>query len=280
MSQVLNNLRTAYQTLSARVIRALHTQLGDPGQLQLQRDQVLAFLNAAEQVSVCVHLLLFSTISIMSTCQHSHLFEQDELGTMRGSVATMVAALDQACHQSSDAPDGNLPLVISRASTGRRGRPRVHIDATVLREALSYRGPTRLAPIFHCSSRTLRRRALELGISTPGVPVFTQEASADGTVQRRFAPQPPRVSNLRDNELDTLLADLLQTFPKFGRRMIAGWLQARGHRVPRVRITASYARVHGAPGVFGDRIIHRKVYNVAGANSLWHHDGQHGESHS
>ncbi|THH13742.1 hypothetical protein EUX98_g9686, partial [Antrodiella citrinella] len=51
---------------------------------------------------------------------------------------------------------------------------------------------------------------------------------------------------------------------------------AAGHHVPRERLTLSYARVHGTPGIFGARTIHRRQYNVAGANSLWHHDGQHG----
>lgn len=48
--------------------------------------------------------------------------------------------------------------------------------------------------------------------------------------------------------------------------------------MPRERIIESYLRVYGTPGVFGDRAIHRRVYTVAGANSLWHHDGQHGMS--
>jgi hypothetical protein len=58
--------------------------------------------------------------------------------------------------------------------------------------------------------------------------------------------------------------------------MLKGHLKADGYRVPRARIAASYLRVHGSPGSFGARFIHRTPYNVAGANSLWHHDGQHG----
>lgn len=60
--------------------------------------------------------------------------------------------------------------------------------------------------------------------------------------------------------------------------MIYGHLHSNGHRVPRERIAAAYIRVHGTPGTFAGRRIHRKVYNVAGPNSLWHHDGQHGKS--
>jgi hypothetical protein len=84
------------------------------------------------------------------------------------------------------------------------------------------------------------------------------------------------VSTISDADLDSLLASILQTFPNFGRRMLKGRLRVLGHRVPRERIAASYLRVHGSPGSFGGCFIHRKPYLVAGANSVWHHDGQHG----
>jgi hypothetical protein len=59
--------------------------------------------------------------------------------------------------------------------------------------------------------------------------------------------------------------------------MIDGHLRHMGHRISRVRLQQSYSHVHGAPvSEFGPRRIHRRVYNVPGPNSLWHHDGQHG----
>jgi len=57
-----------------------------------------------------------------------------------------------------------------------------------------------------------------------------------------------------------------------------GCLKGSGHHVPRECIAESFLRVHGTPGGFGQHTIHHKVYKVAGANSLWHHDGQHGQS--
>ena len=81
---------------------------------------------------------------------------------------------------------------------------------------------------------------------------------------------------LQDEQLDTLIADILQVFPLFGSHMIMGRLKAAGHHIPRARIIEAYARVHGRTGRFGDRSIHRRKYKVAGSNSLWHHDGQHG----
>ena len=46
--------------------------------------------------------------------------------------------------------------------------------------------------------------------------------------------------------------------------------------VSEARVRDSLERVSGVPGTFGGRRVHRRRYQVAGANSLWHHDGQHG----
>lgn len=187
----------------------------------------------------------------------------------------MVNALDAACHQSSD-PAESTAVVASRASTGRRGRPRVEIDPAFLAQSLELRGPTHLAPIFNCHPRTVRRRALELQLVQPGAPVYADVALPGGMTGRIYTSSTAPTSDISDDQLDTFIGAILEVFPAFGRNMIKGRLKAAGHRVPTERITAAYLRVHGPPGVFGDRAIHRKVYKVAGANSLAHHDGQHG----
>lgn len=189
----------------------------------------------------------------------------------------MVDALDEACHQSADPLEEPLLVVTERVRTGQRGRPKVHIDPAFLAQALELRGTTHLGNVFQCSARTVRRRAVDLGILPPGEPVYSTRPQEDGTVQRTYTSSSRAVSTLTNDELDASIASILAIFPSFGRRMISGRLEAAGHHVQRDRITASYLRVHGSPGVFGDRTIHRKRYHVAGANSLWHHDGQHGE---
>jgi hypothetical protein len=50
MSTQLDNLRVAHVVVNNRVIRALHTQVGDVAQLSVTRSQVLALLQAATQV--------------------------------------------------------------------------------------------------------------------------------------------------------------------------------------------------------------------------------------
>ncbi|KAF9050909.1 hypothetical protein BDP27DRAFT_668555 [Rhodocollybia butyracea] len=84
------------------------------------------------------------------------------------------------------------------------------------------------------------------------------------------------MSTLSDDELDAVIGHILEVFPAFGRRMIAGHLRHLGHSVPRARIRLSYERVTGSPAFLTARPIERWRYHVAGPNSLWHHDGQHG----
>jgi hypothetical protein len=188
----------------------------------------------------------------------------------------MVQDLDQACYQSSDPPDAPTITVCQTTRRGKRGRPRVDIDPTFLAQALDLRGPTHLSPVLHCSSRTIRRRALDHGLVSPGHPVYTDHELPDGSMARSYTSSTRPMSTITDEQLDEAVAAILEVFPSFGRRMLMGRLKDAGHNVPRSRLTASYLRVHGAPGIFGDRSIHRRVYNVAGANSLAHHDGQHG----
>lgn len=209
--------------------------------------------------------------------QHRQAFPPDEYAILQQSIADMVTQLDAACHQSSDLPDAPSIMVSYSSTTGKRGRPRTEINPEFLSHALELRGPTHLAPVFGCSSRTVRRRALEHGLAQAGEPVYRDQEQPDGAVMRTFTSSTRPVSNLTDQQLDSLITDILEVFPAFGRRMITGRLKTAGHHVPRERIAASFLRVHGSPGVFGDRSIHRKVYKVTGANSLAHHDGQHGK---
>lgn len=188
----------------------------------------------------------------------------------------MVTALDDAAHRSSD-PSPRAPVrVASPRRTGKRGRPRCEINPEFLAAAIKLRPLTKIAPVAGCSPRTIRRRLLEHQLAQAGNPPITIERQDDGSTHRVHHIQPASSNRLTNAELDAQVSNVLQAFPNFGRTMIKGALANAGHNVSISRITKSYARVHGTPGGFGRRAIHRKVYNVPGANSLWHHDGQHG----
>lgn len=191
----------------------------------------------------------------------------------------MVEQLDRACHRSTDSPDGPALKVSRRLRTGKRGRPRVDIDHAFLAEALVLRGPKGVAPVIGCSTRTIRRRALELGLGAPARPVSQATALPNGNVTRTYnIPTPVAPPTISDEALDAMVLDVLTVFPAFGRSMLAGHLTSQGLSVQRERLRAAYIRVHGSPVAWGNRVVDRRSYNVPGANSLWHHDGQHGQS--
>lgn len=190
----------------------------------------------------------------------------------------MVTALDESAHRSSD-PSPRTPVVVATSRrNGKRGRPRREINPEFLAAAIKLRPLTKIAPVTGCSARTLRRRLLDYRLADAGASPLTTEQDPNGDIRHIHHIQPAFANRLTNAELDGYVSTILQTFPNFGRTMIKGALANAGHNVSISRITRSYARVHGTPGRFGRRAIHRKVYHVPGANSLWHHDGQHGES--
>jgi hypothetical protein len=192
----------------------------------------------------------------------------------------MLELLDEATRQAIDPPDRIDLRVFSELRTGEPGRPRLEFDRQFLQYALRLRGPTGIASFFGCSPRTVRRRALELNLLDPGEPPY-RDTLVNGEVVRIWIGciRHTRLSNISDDQLDGILYEILRDFPRFGRRMIDGRLRSLDIRVPRLRLCESYLRVHGPPPSLSNRRrIQRRKYSVAGVNSLWHHDGQHGLS--
>ena len=179
----------------------------------------------------------------------------------------MTSYLDQARQASSDPLEDPAIPFVHTVQTGGRGRPRVELEPNLLSTALTLRPKTQIAKTARCSARTIRRRQLEYEIHTSG-PGHSQQARQVGGDNE--------VSN---EELDQCLAIIMQDFPSFGRRLATASLRANGVIVSEGRVRDSLTRVSGVPGVFGGRRVHRRQYRVAGANSLWHHDGQHGICH-
>lgn len=193
----------------------------------------------------------------------------------------MLDTLNQAVDASSDQPDEPPASFGARVSSGRPGRPRVEIHPEDL--ALLATGRARntdLAAMFDCSARTIRRRRLEFGLSAPGHTVYSDEEGSDGQIIRTYHPRSAsNLSDLTDDQIDQLVLSIYYQFPSFGRRMLDGYLLELGHRVPRQRLEDSYHRVVGpSTHTFAPQRLVRRAYSVPGPNSLWHHDGQHGQS--
>jgi hypothetical protein len=196
---------------------------------------------------------------------------------MRRELAVMMERLDAARHQARDLPDGPPAEVTWKQKTGKKGRPKQHFDPTWYANMMTLRKKTGLAPVLGCVTRTLRRRALEYKLETPGLPVAKRVELSDGGVETVYSGHRAHTLELTNDEVDTIVSTHLEMFPNFGRSMMAGSLQVEGHTIPRQRVREAYDRIQGGPTArFGRRRIHRRAYQVAGPNSLWHHDGQHG----
>src|ERR1700722_7192288 len=271
----LNNFRLIYHTLSDRVQRFQQTQTRDIGVISRTKEECLQLLAAAERVRLYKP---YNLTAIDNWIKNSTVFSPDEYRTLCQSVDAMVVALDGAYHFSSDSRDSTVS-VMEYSGAGGAGRPRIEFDPTFLSFALEGRGPTDIAHVFGCSARTVRRRALELNILNPGQAPFSVVAGNNGDAVRiHNGPQRrTRISDISDNDLDAAISRILRDFPRFGRRLIDGRLLAQALRVPRSRIRSSYIRIRGHIPSFGRQPIARREYHVAGVNSLWHHDGQHGE---
>ncbi|KAL0577488.1 hypothetical protein V5O48_004512 [Marasmius crinis-equi] len=210
--------------------------------------------------------------------QHERIFHPEEFSVIKASLINMIEVLDEAAHLSSDPPDQPFPLhePESTPESRARGRPRIEIDCNLLELGTDLHRQRRLADAYGCSTRTIRRRALEEGLVLPGNPVYV-DVEVDNTTLRIYQSSSGAQSDISDDQLDETIAQIIISFPSFGCRLIHGQLKFMGLHIPRSRVEESYRRVIGAPlQTFGVRRITRRIYTVAGPNSLWHHDGQHG----
>lgn len=133
----------------------------------------------------------------------------------------MTHSLHEAANQSNDQPDIPYVTPSTRVYTGRPGRPRIEMNPDWLHTALDIRGGTSsLGNVFGCAPRTVRRRALELGLVEPGPPVYVDYVDPEGHVTRIYRSSTRATSDIDDEELDKIMASILQVFPSLGRRMI------------------------------------------------------------
>jgi hypothetical protein len=198
------------------------------------------------------------------------------------NLNTMLSVIRDAINTAQDRPDQvELPAqqVVTRVLTGRRGRPRIEINQQYLAGALDLRNPAHIAPIIEASRRTIFRRAVDYGIRPPGQPVAIRVADENGQIQTRYLGRQSRCT-MSNDEIDMLMRRTLTLFPNFGREMLSGYFRGLGHTIPRQRVRESFDRVNGPGAEIGRRRIQRRVYKVAGPNSLWHHDGHHSTSFS
>ncbi|KAJ3651927.1 hypothetical protein Zmor_017931 [Zophobas morio] len=135
---------------------------------------------------------------------------------------------------------------------GRRGRPRYCIYEQQLkflrRNSYSW---TQIAQLLNVSTRTLLRHRNALNFCEPN----------------RF---------VNDVELENVIREILSTTPNIGETYVIGGIKSRGLTVSRWRIREQLNIIDPIGRLSRKRsAIVRRVYNVKGANYLWHIDSNH-----
>lgn len=214
--------------------------------------------------------------------------------------------------QAIDESHHGYPAIVETIYTGSRGRPSIRIDPEFLRWSYSLRSIKNISLFLGVSRRIVRQQLLENGIAQPGEQPFVfssqnpqagpshsdnepEDNDSDlldpsGSINDVIPHTPQAVedqslyitsytapqSDITDGELDDLILRLRRHFRRAGISMLDGMLRRLGYRIPRERTRQSLIRIDPVHRIFQRIRIRRRVYNVPGPNSLWHHDGQHG----
>ena len=147
--------------------------------------------------------------------------------------------------------DGYAPQLLTETC---RGRPRLDIKKEQL-EYLLHMGFScpKIAAVIGVSLSTIRRRMSEYGLCVTEL-----------------------YSNVTDQELDSLVAQIKENFPNCGYRLMEGHLRHQGHRITQARIRESMRRVDPeGVAVRWAATVQRRKYTVCSPLSLWHIDGNH-----
>ncbi len=163
------------------------------------------------------------------------------------------ATLKKKIEDSSSKNNAITSTFVQYQRTG--GRPKIWINPSAIRllreQGLDW---TKIASLFGVSTKTIDRRRKECNIPDDFV----------------------GYTDITDNELDDLMKELRYHQPFAGQIILMGILKSKGFRIHRQRLRDSLHRIDS----FGmmnrwANIIPRRVYKVAGPNSLWHVDGHH-----
>lgn len=145
----------------------------------------------------------------------------DSLGTMvdLNEIHFLLwEACDCLCAHSSSSTARTAEIVFS----GERGRPRYRIAEEQLRFLIDRRFTVReIASLLGVGIRTVERRMNEFGLS----------------IGRSY-------STITDVELDSIVENIIRSFPNTGYKRMSGFLTSRGLRIQQNRIRSSMRRVH------------------------------------
>ena len=202
-------------------------------------------VNHAERLgNVCFRLEWL--LSIVIRYHQTNLVERHVVDLLRESLR---------CLSSINGPEEHEvePTVIF---TGHRGRLMREIPRLQLNFLTERRFTARqMATILGASARTIQRRLQQFGLS----------------IRQTY-------TNMRDQELDLAVQEILRTQPNTGYKRMTGYLAACGVRVQQQRIRESMRRVDPEGTLIRAlelNTINRRCYSVPSPLALWHIDGHH-----
>lgn len=139
-------------------------------------------------------------------------------------------------------------------ASGSVGRPSFQIPSEQLRCLIDHRfSVPQISQLLGVSVRTVRRRMSENNLSIRST-----------------------YSQLSDDQLDDVIADIQRQFPYSGNRQMYGHLISRGIRVQFHRVQEAQSRVDPEGSVLRRlQNMSRRCYSVPGPQHLWHIDGHH-----
>ncbi|KAJ3563064.1 hypothetical protein NP233_g9181 [Leucocoprinus birnbaumii] len=264
------HIRGTFTTLQRETVIVLRTQRGDAVRLSQHQQLVQNWIHLSQQYQ-----------NTVPAGEFQHMMKH-----MMNIAAELVRLLDEAKIASADEPDAPPPSLVTVQRTGKRGRPKIVVDDLFLDAMAPRMTPAAMHSFLNSvgsgiNKRTLRRRVLEGGHAEAGAPVFNRrvdDKTGEVSVERsNMCCNAGNATGISDQELDNRMRECLLPFIETnGRSMTQGLLVDNRIRVPRVRAEESRAHVQGLARPFQRVTIQRRTYHVAGANALWHHDGQHG----
>ena len=161
-------------------------------------------------------------------------------------------ARDCLCAHSSSSTARTAEMAFS----GQPGRPRYRITEEQIQFLIDRRFTVReIASLLGVGIRTVERRMNEFGLS----------------IGRCY-------STITDVELDSVVENIIRSFPNTGYKRMSGFLTSRGLRIQQNRIRSSMRRVHPEGCLLRAlemNTLQRRCYRVYGPLALWHIDGNH-----
>ena len=207
--------------------------------------QVQGARNEAERLGN-VHFRLQWLLDIVTRYSQTSFIEREVVDLLSGALRSLTEVCDTTANN----------IEVEAVFTGDRGRPTYNIPYEQVNFLVERRFTTaQMANLLGVSESTVQRRLRRFDLSVRGT-----------------------YSTLTDQELDSMVQEILTAQPNTGNKRMTGYLAARGVRIQQRRVRESMCRVDPEGTLLRAlelNVINRRRYSVPSPLALWHIDGNH-----